>query len=325
MRSPRFKLYHWSRGATAAVEILSTATPGFPAKLVVSDRASPGFSRDGKKLYVAAGSPPRPARPAPDEVDRVTADLWRWNDDYVQPVQKARANSDRNRSYRGVLDLATRQYAQIADPTLPLVTFSDDGARAFGQDDRAYRAATDYDLRYTDVYLVDAATGARRVVAKKFRGTAPFWSPDGQFAAYYTDKHWHVVDAASGADRNLTATLAPAFWNEQDDRSEPPSSYGTAGWTKDSASFLVYDRFDVWQLFADGRVAKNLTAGHGRAAKIALRVQRIEPVEEDDDERGLDPAKPLVLRGESEETHASGFFPHVLRRHGRARPPRVGR
>jgi dipeptidyl aminopeptidase/acylaminoacyl peptidase len=310
-KTPRAKLYLWSRGAKEAVETVSSATPGFPADLAVSDKAAPAFSRDGKKLYVAAGTPPKPPRlpaDAPADEEKVTADLWRWNDDYVQPIQKVRATQDRNRSYRGVLDLASKRYTQLADATLAQVSLSDDGTRAIGSDDRAYRKLSDYDGRYSDAYLVDATTGARRAVLKQFRGAAPLWSPDGKWAAYYTEKHWHVLDTATGATRNLTAKLKPAFWNEQDDRPEPPSGYGTAGWTKDSASFLAYDRFDTWQLFADGRAPQNLTAGHGRVTKTALRVQRIEPVDEDDDARGLDPAKPLYLRGESEETRASGFF-----------------
>jgi dipeptidyl aminopeptidase/acylaminoacyl peptidase len=37
-------------------------------------------------------------------------------------------------------------------------------------------------------------------------------------------------------------------------------------------------------------------------------VQRIEPVEEGEDERGIDPNKALVLRGEHDKTRATGFF-----------------
>lgn len=310
-KAPRAKLYLWPRGAKTAIETISSATPGFPADLAVSDKAAPAFSRDGKKLYVAAGAPPKPPRTpadAPAEEERVTADVWRWNDDFVQPIQKVRANQERNRSYRGIFDLATKRYTQLADATLAQVSLSDDGTHALGQDDRAYRRMSDYDGRYADAYLVDATTGARREVLKQFRGTPPQWSPDGKWAAYYVDKHWHVLDTASGATRNLTAKLKPALWNEQHDSPSPPPAYGAAGWTKDSASFLVYDRYDVWQLFADGRGPKNLTAGFGRSNQTALRVQRIEPVDEDDDERGFDPAKPLVLRGESEATRATGFF-----------------
>jgi dienelactone hydrolase len=46
----------------------------------------------------------------------------------------------------------------------------------------------------------------------------------------------------------------------------------------------------------------------GRKTKTELRVQRIEPLDEDDDERGVDTSKPLVLRGVSEATRASGFL-----------------
>jgi len=49
--------------------------------------------------------------------------------------------------------------------------------------------------------------------------------------------------------------------------------------------------FRVWQLFSDGRAAKNLTAGFGLANKTTLRVQRIEPIEDDDEERGIDPGE----------------------------------
>ncbi|MBL9186572.1 MAG: S9 family peptidase [Opitutaceae bacterium] len=317
-RTPaRYKVYLWDRGTSAAVAVVSAETKGLPATLAVSSNASASFSRDGKKLYVPVASASRAARPATPaggaaaDDDKVTADLWHWRDGYVQPMQKVRATQDRNRTYRGALDLATMSYVQLADATMTTISTSDDGRRVIGYDDRAYRSLVDYDGRYTDVHLVDATTGARKPAITKLRsegGTALLWSPDGKWAAYYQGKHWHVLDTATGESRSLTAKVRAAFHNEQDDRPQPPSPYGAAGWTKDSASFVAYERHDVWQLFPDGRPARNLTAGYGRGTKVQLRVQRIDPIDEDDDERGLDPAKPLILRGESEETRASGFF-----------------
>jgi dipeptidyl aminopeptidase/acylaminoacyl peptidase len=283
----------------------------------VSDPGTIAFSRDGKKLYVPAAPPPKPARDpdaALDAESRVSADLWRWNDDVVQPMQKVRATLERNRTYRGVLDLANNRYTQLADVTLPTVTLSDDGTRALGQDDRAYRRRADYDGRYTDILLVDPLTGARKPALKELRsenggaGTALVWSPDGRWAFYYQSNHWHVLNTADGTTRNLTSTLGVAVHNEDHDSPSPAGPYGQAGWTKDSQSLLIYDRYDVWQLWADARPAKNLTAASGRATKTQLRVQNIEPIDDDTDDRGLDPAKPLTLRGESEETRASGFF-----------------
>ncbi len=315
-RAPKFKPYLWTRGGGAAAEVVASDRAGPVGDLVPSDKGALAFSRDGKKLYLPTALPPkahRPASAAPADEDRVSADLWRWNDDYVQPMQKVRAAAERNRTYRAEFDFATKHYTQLADPTLPQVSVSDDGTRVIGIDDRAYRQKSDFAGRFADYYLVDVTTGARKPVLKQQRnesgaGGAVQWSPDGKWAAYFQDKHWHALNTATGEELNLTAKVKTGFWNEQDDRPEPPTAYGAAGWTKDSASFLAYDRFDVWQLFPGGRAGKNLTAGTGRAQKIALRVQRIEPVEEDDEERGLDPAKPLVLRGESEETRATGFF-----------------
>ena len=316
-KSARFKLYHWPRGTAAATELVSSTTTHFPAAFTVSDKGPIAFSRDGKKLYVPAAPPPKPARDpdaALDAESRVSADLWRWNDDVVQPMQKVRATLERNRTYRGVLDLATNRYTQLADVTLPTVTLSDDGTRALGQDDRAYRRRADYDGRYTDILLVDPLTGARKPALKELRsenggaGTAPVWSPDGLWALYYQSNHWHVLNTTDGTTRNLTSNLGVAVHNEDHDSPSPAGPYGQAGWTKDSQSLLIYDRYDVWQLWADARPAKNLTAASGRATKTQLRVQNIEPIDDDIDDRGLDPAKPLTLRGESEETRASGFF-----------------
>ena len=311
----RQKVYHWRRGGERAEELLAAGVAGWPEGKVVSGNASPSFSRDGRKLYVGAATAAKPGRPegaeAPPPEDKVTADIWHWRDGPLQSTQKVRAGQDRNRSYRGALDLSSRAYVQLADESLATVSASDDGARVIGYDDRAYRHLADHDGRFTDVYLVDGATGTRRRVIEKLRnegGSAMSWSPDGKWAAFYRERHWHVLNTTSGTIQSLTAKVPALFHNEDDDRPAPPSAHGAAGWTKDSASFLAYDRHDVWQLHPDGRPARNLTAGHGRATRTVLRVQRIEPVEEDDEERGLDPARPLTLRGESDETRASGFF-----------------
>jgi dipeptidyl aminopeptidase/acylaminoacyl peptidase len=315
----RFKLYHWKRGAETAQAVVSTETKGLPRTLVVSNDSAAMFSRDGRKIYVPAGTPPKPSRPTsaptPPPEDKVTADLWHWRDGYIQPMQKVRASQDRRRTYRGVIELASLQYTQLGDDTMANVSLSDDGGRALGYDDRAYRHLGDFDGRYSDVYLVDVTTGARRLALKQLRsegGSTLSWSPDGRWAAYFQGKHWHVLNTVDGTTRSLTAGVRAAFFNEDDDRPAPPSAYGAAGWTKDSAAFLAYDRFDVWQLFVDGKAARNVTAGHGRATRTALRRQNIEPVDEEDDERGIDPAKPLVLRGENEDTRASGYFRTTL-------------
>src|SRR5690606_35716298 len=70
------------------------------------------------------------------------------------------------------------------------------------------------------------------------------------------------------------------------------------------------------QLFADGRTARNLTGGFGRQSNIGLRAQNMAAREEGDTERGIDPAQPLIFRGEHELTRASGWFRHAFDANG---------
>jgi hypothetical protein len=67
------------------------------------------------------------------------------------------------------------------------VTTSDDGTRVLGYDDRAYRHLVDFDGRFSDIYIVDAASGERKLALKQLRsefGAALLWSPDAALQAY---------------------------------------------------------------------------------------------------------------------------------------------
>jgi dipeptidyl aminopeptidase/acylaminoacyl peptidase len=66
---------------------------------------------------------------------------------------------------------------------------------------------------------------------------------------------------------------------------------------------LLYDHFDIWQIAADGSSAVNLTAGYGRANHLEFRYIKL-----DQEEKTIDPAKPLLLRAEDTETHNSGYY-----------------
>jgi dipeptidyl aminopeptidase/acylaminoacyl peptidase len=89
-----------------------------------------------------------------------------------------------------------------------------------------------------------------------------------------------------------------------------------AGWTKDGQYVLIYDRYDIWQLRPDGSTAVDLTQGQGRKNHLQFRLVRFD--RGDPSSRWIDPAKPLVLRTEDEETRATGFYRTSL---GAATPP----
>ncbi|MDQ5980296.1 MAG: hypothetical protein QG602_3272, partial [Verrucomicrobiota bacterium] len=162
---------------------------------------------------------------------------------------------------------------------------------------------------YQDLYLVDATTGARMILARGIGEKAGVrWSHDNRWIAWYADRQWFVADSRDGSVRSLSQTLPFPVHNERHDMPEMPGAYGTAGWSRDGQSLLLYDRYDLWQVFPDGRPARNLTGGYGRQQKLELRLTNLAPSEPENETRGIDLDRPLTFRGENEDTRDTGFF-----------------
>jgi dipeptidyl aminopeptidase/acylaminoacyl peptidase len=302
---PKFKLYHWPRSAATAAEIVSTTSPNFRQGWVVSDKGNLSFSLDGAKLFL--GVAPAPEAEKEDDTpadEKVVADLWHYKDDYIQPMQKVRAEQEKNRSYRAVYHLKEKKYVQLADETMRDVNPANDGRWALGQDDREYRILVGYsdDANSSDVYLINTTDGSRKLLFKKQRGGTS-WSPAGKYALFYDGKNWNTVSIPDGKVTNITANLGVKFYNEEHDSPSTPGSYGSIGWTTDEKYVLLYDKFDIWQVAPDGSNAKNLTDGVGRKEKIQFRHVRLDP-----QERAIDAAKPFLLRAENDWTLDSGFY-----------------
>jgi dipeptidyl aminopeptidase/acylaminoacyl peptidase len=302
---PKYKLYHWDRKASKATELVSTSVSGFRDGYVISERGSLSFSQDGSRLFFGIAPPADSEKDAELESgveDKVVVDLWHWKDDYIQPMQKVRAEQDRNRTYRAVYHLKEKKCLQLADEAMQNVNPSANGMWATGTDNREYRILVGRDTTYDDVYLINTLDGSRKNLLKKSQYPLS-WSPNGKFVAFYDGKDWNTLSIPDGKITNLTARLNQSFRREEHDSPSTPPSYGSGGWVKDDKYVLLYDKYDIWQVAPDGSAAKNLTDGVGRKEKIEFRYLRL-----DEDERYIDPAKPLLLSAENEATRDSGFY-----------------
>jgi dipeptidyl aminopeptidase/acylaminoacyl peptidase len=194
---------------------------------------------------------------------------------------------------------------QLADVAVSDISTSESPQFVLGTDDREYRAIADYDERYSDAYLIDAATGQRTLIAKKSRG-ALSWSPNGKHLLSFDGKDWWSVSVPDGKKVNLTANIPSKFFNEDTDTPSTPPAYGTGGWTKDGKSVLLYDRYDIWRVSPDGSGARNITNNYGRSHDLRLRYIRTEA--ENPRERWIDPSRPVMLQAENLKTFETGFF-----------------
>src|SRR5947207_9217935 len=201
-----------------------------------ADRGTLSFSKDGTRVFFAVAPPQPEKKDDPDAAEeKAVVDLWSYKDDYIQPMQKVRAERERNRTFTAAYLIPEKKIVQLADSKLADVTPSESSQWILGTDDREYRQIADYDERFSDSYVVDAVTGQRTLVAKKIHGTMT-WSPNGKYLLNFDGKDWVTISVPDGKKTNLTAGITSKFFNEDTDTPSTPGPYGNGGWTKDGKS-----------------------------------------------------------------------------------------
>jgi dipeptidyl aminopeptidase/acylaminoacyl peptidase len=100
------------------------------------------------------------------------------------------------------------------------------------------------------------------------------------------------VNTETRAVVNITKTVKSSFVDLEADhtiKQKPP--FGVAGWTKNDAAVILYDKLDLWQIAPDGSRAVRLT--DGAADQLRHRLVRLDRLESEDD--SIDTDKPLYL------------------------------
>ncbi|MCZ8071382.1 MAG: prolyl oligopeptidase family serine peptidase [Cytophagales bacterium] len=300
-----FQLHLWKQGEPAAKLIDAENSLALPTNWLVSENYTPLFSKDGGKLFF--GSAPTPAVAdttlLPEEM--AVVEVWGGNDDYIYPQQNKQLDTEKKRSYLAVYDLAARNIKQIGDKEVPTITLGNEGNAKIllGESDVKHRKMITWDTQnFSDVYIFDLASNTKKLVQEKIKGNANL-SPLAEYVYWYNlpDTAWFAYHIAT--EKTIQISKGIRTGDEEDDHPDFPSSYGLAGWTKDDARMLVYDRYDIWSLDPKGNeVPVNLTK-IGRGEKIRFRYIRL-----DNEERFIDPAQELLLSAFNETTKAAGYY-----------------
>jgi outer membrane biosynthesis protein TonB/dienelactone hydrolase len=258
---------------------------GWPKGWVVSDRAGLEWSDDDKRVFFGA----KMQVPAPDATPRrstdeqANVDVWNTSDERVQSLQMARADQERNFTYREAFDASAAKFVKLADETMRDLDVAPDGRWAVGRDTRGF--IHDYKRPAADIYRVNTTTGERTLMLKSqiintSTGSHTFGiSPDGKFFVYWKDNKFQAYDLDAAASRTLGGTSAPSFIDLEFDHPGPKPAYGIAGYTADKKSVVVMHRYDLWEMPLDGSAGRNLTNGIGSKGEIRLRYVRTEPLE----------------------------------------------
>jgi dipeptidyl aminopeptidase/acylaminoacyl peptidase len=267
----------------------------------------PSWSDDGRTLFVGVASwnaaPPKPSTPpeqkpepteggaptAPGADDTPSVEIWHARDVDVMPRQKIAARADRQRNLLSAWHLDGGRLVPLARSPRELVQPIRHQKLAYAATYDSYAMERTIGRRAADISLVDIESGGRTRVADRIDDGWLQASPRGRFLLYLHEDHYWTVDTRTRTVTNISKEVATSFVDRESDaavRQKPP--FGVAGWSKNDESVLLYDRFDIWEVAADGSRATRLT--DGAAGQVRHRYVRLDP-----DEEWIDTGRRLML------------------------------
>jgi len=202
--------------------------------------------------------------------------LWHGRDTRLQSQQMVQESADRSFNYLVSYRFGDDSFVRLTDSTLRNVNVVAGDRVAYGTDNSAYAQEASYSGRnYSDFYLVDLASGARKKLWTKRLNTSFSVSPDGRKALIWgKDGHYWVLDLQTLDSVNITRGVGTSFVNTEDDHYNiEPRAIPSRGWSKDGQHVLLYDNWDLWKVPVNprgGERAVNLT-GNGKRDQIRYR------------------------------------------------------
>lgn len=310
---PYYEIFLTTTASPDVNVLIGNETPGLLEDSRISSDASIRFSEDESRMFFGVMDDYVDYDYESDttilDEDRVSLDIWGWQDAEIQPMQLKNKSREQKRTYTATIDLSDKQVAQLEDREVNNVVLESKIEKDFALawTDAPYRRNYSWDIQIgRDLYAVDIETGARTLIEKNISGY-PSLSPEGKYVSWYSgrDSSWVAYDLASKKQIDLTEGIeGVVFYDELHDSPSLPGSYGSAGWLADDAAILIYDRFDIWKIDPKNpSAAVNLTSGEGRKQSIQFRRQDL-----DREERSIDPKATLYLTAFNEINKESGMY-----------------
>ncbi len=302
-----FKLYYYKDGMDSARLLADKTTKGVPADWTISD--NPGsitFSKSGNRLFLGT----LPIWPVKDttvpEIDRVNVDIWHYNDDYLQPMQLRNLNNELRRSYTAFFDMSKNEVVQLGNEKLRTIvpTEEGDGSVFYAVSDFGKRVATQWQgFTLNDVFKVNPLTGEASIIRKDLKGGNLQPSYTGKYLMFFDEmkQQYFVYNNVTQQLYQVAKDIKTSLVDEENDVPDDPNPYGIVKWHADDQYVYIYDRYDIWQVDPEGKVA-SVCLTTGRKDKVSFRY-----INTDREERFIKHGQTLLLRMFDERDKSAGL------------------
>jgi dipeptidyl aminopeptidase/acylaminoacyl peptidase len=238
----------------------------FPAdmEIISSPISNLSISKDGKRIFFKV-------KKTTNTTDTSQVQTWNAQDKALYPA-KVLIDGWNSMPKAAVWRPEEHRFNYITDNEFPKMMLSGDQKQAFLFNPLQYEPQADRDAPL-DIYIMDLATGKRKLVLQNQPAGGTSISICGEYLAYFKDRNWWVYDYRDGLHKNLTKDLGVFFSDRESDWPEESAPYGNPGWTAEDKTLFIYDKYDIWKIPLDASPAYRLTNGRENRTTHRIVVQ----------------------------------------------------
>jgi len=185
-----YYLAYYTPSLEAAVSIFEKTSTTIPNNYTIGGDRKMKFSKSGNKLELGV----QPILPIKDtslpEFERVSVDIWHYNDPIIQPAQQKALESTLKSTELILIDTKTKDahyLGKIKDRDI-MTTEEGDGAFAYATIDSTYLLASQWQgFSLKDIYAIQTSNGQRKLIQKEWKGNLMSPSYNGNVLVYYDE------------------------------------------------------------------------------------------------------------------------------------------
>jgi hypothetical protein len=269
-------IWFYKKGMNHALKILDKRTEGIGSNLEIVPAAT--FTDDSSVIQFSLQ---KPSTKRTLGSEGVNVDIWNYLDTFLQVTQSKKLKEAL--VYKGFYDIGKGKiiFLENDDEKIKLQStnyaiISKSGSAVNG--DRFWEKGYEQNVNW-----IFTLKDENREILPSKGGEYTFWfSPGGKYLVYFDAErngNYFSFDLRSKQVRLVSKGLPPGLFVYENDyfKHQKTEPCGIAGWMNNDSAVLIYDNFDMWLLYLDGKkLPVNLTNGHGRFKKIQFSLNTID-------------------------------------------------
>lgn len=264
-----FSLYHLNLTGEPVLTVLDSLKINHPEQWIPSNFGQLIFAEDAPRLFFSMA--PKPQYDQKDTLtkdEKVSLDIWHWEDKKLQPRQLLTAKRDKNKSFMSVLNLEDLSVYALENDTLS-IRFNPKQTNIFlAYSDENYAVEQDYAYPWRrDEYVVSSEGLAPELVAS---GTQTFsrLSPNGKhLISYDADKKQFMLLNVGTGFSCLTCKIQTEWLEDVNGQPHEPQPEVKMYWENDREHVWFISKYEVYRVSMKTLETVDITQGIGKELK----------------------------------------------------------